>query len=156
MRDNEEPRPLIKDEYGYVLNPYVPKYISKRPWYIKEKEGTKPCMDLGKVETKHKDERSFDEVHDRWNNFDINDYIPKSETEAKERIHGEESRKKKFTGEIIEKEKLSNLRIREDLVKYLDKGVSHVSYNPKSRSIISQDISCKSEDQMFSWDEKKN
>jgi hypothetical protein len=148
----QESKPLIKDEYGYVLNPYVPKYLSEKRWYTEEKLEISPSLNIENLESKNP-KRNFDEIHDRWNNFDINDHS--STICIDKEKHIESQLNKKTKKDQIGKENLSSLRIREDLVKYLDKESSHVSYNPKSRSLISQDVSHRSEDQLFPWDENQ-
>lgn len=42
MQPNSDPKkalPVIKDDYGNIVNPYIPRFIVKTPWYVTQKDG---------------------------------------------------------------------------------------------------------------------
>lgn len=37
--DPKKSLPVIKDDYGNIVNPYIPRFIVKTPWYVAPKDG---------------------------------------------------------------------------------------------------------------------
>lgn len=155
--------PVIKDDYGYIVNPYVPKFIAKTPWYaekINEKQGktatssTVPFLRKDQPDTKS-ESRTYDEKHDRWHKYDESDWKPQ---EIKGDASSSADKEKITTIDPYSRTCSRNLRIREDVAKYLDKSNTAIaeSYDPKSRSIgIRESSKEDSRGNFFAWDESR-
>lgn len=145
----EKDIPAIKDDHGYIVNPYIPKFISQKPWYISENKNSRNNNILSKDPF---NKRTFDEIHDRWNNYDNKDWTPS----GKETIQVNKEKDKEFsTYDPYSRTCSRNLRIREDMAKYLDKSISNSDmYNPKSRSfLLSDKIEVSSNTNTFAWED---
>lgn len=160
----EKNLPVIKDDYGYIVNPYVPKFISKTPWYAEKADNTggsstsKVLPTLRKAQKdRNKEECSYDEKHDRWNKYDEADWKPQ-EISKDSSAETEKEKEKETTIDPYSRTCSRNLRIREDVVKYLDKFNSAVAktYDPKSRSLgIRERSRSQDRESHFAWDESR-
>ena len=157
----EKKLPVIKDDYGYIVNPYVPKFISKTPWYAEETQRTEGASESGRtLSDLRKDKsisdsnyRSYDEKHDRWNKYDESEWKPQ---EPKAEASSSADKDKINVVDPYSRTCSRNLRIREDTAKYLDKSNAIIAetYDPKSRSIgIKETIKGESRSNHFAWDE---
>ena len=161
INGSEKKLPVIKDDYGYVVNPYVPKFISKTPWYadaakvLNNSKIHKPVFLKKQIDLK-KDLRTYDEKHDRWNNFENKDWTPKTvkPCNSSDLYSANES----VCLDPYSRTCSRNLRLREDVAKYLDKSNSEITetYDPKSRGIGIRDKVTKNKNSHnFAWDESR-
>jgi hypothetical protein len=117
----------IKDDHGFVVNPYVPKFISETPWYA-EGATSKPDRDS--------DSRTFDEIHDRWQRYEPSSWKPPNKPQPRTSSTDLSTK----DAESDDRRVCKNLRLREDVIQYL----GPASDPPKPLTVADSDP--------FAWD----